>query len=45
MTAHYGNAAMFWRGKLSAWNGTFRLRDPAEVARLIKRTPGKAVSA
>jgi integrase len=45
MTAHYGNAAMLWRGKLSAWNGTFRLRDPVEVARLSKRTPDKAVSA
>ncbi len=34
MTRHYANAAMLWRGKLRDWDGVFRLRDPAEVARL-----------
>ncbi len=38
MTAHYANAAMRWRGLLNSWNGTFHLRDPAEVKRLTDAT-------
>lgn len=34
MTAHYGNAAMLWRGKLAQWHGIFKLRDPVEAKRL-----------
>jgi integrase len=34
MTAHYANAAMRWRGMLADWDGTFKLRDKAEVERL-----------
>ena len=39
MTAHYASAAMLWRGKLKDWHGTFRLRDPAELARLNLAIP------
>ena len=41
MAAHYGSAAMRFRGLLHAWDGVWRLRDPAEVARLAPQALGK----
>jgi len=44
MAGHYAAAAMRWRGMLSAWAGTWRLRDQAKVQRLTKAAPEKAVA-
>jgi integrase len=40
MAAHYSSQAMRWRGLLASWEGTFRLRDPAEVRRINGDTDG-----
>ncbi len=42
MTAHYASAAMLWRAKLAPWQGVFRLRDPAEAARIVAALGGTA---
>ena len=41
MAAHYGSAAMRFRGLLHAWDGVWRLRDPAEVAPPAPQSLGK----
>ncbi len=45
MQSHYASQAMRWRKLLADWNGTFRLRDPAQVQRLTAdAAPGESPS-